>query len=334
MEEINVQAIDAQETLGKEIVAQNETEQPKGKKEKYRKKISVFSIVCFVALSLYSLVLVAMCFWGVLTSMKQGTMAFRKNILGFPEVDSFSDIFNNYKLAFKHFKVEAVVDGRPWQYGFGDMFYNSLIYSLGCTFFATVTPMCVAYCVAKFKFKFNKVIMGAVLVAMVIPMIGQLPSEVAIAKAIGFYDTMVGAWLMKANFLGMYFLIFYSTFKLIPNSYAESVYLDGGNQYTVFFRIILPLSKTTISVVAVLLFIAFWNDYQTPMLFIPNRPTAALGLYHFQWNNSVDALTGVDFGSVPMKLTAAIILFVPVLIFFLIFKNKMMGNLTMGGLKE
>ncbi len=298
--------------------------QERVEKTKKKWKISVFAICCFTILCVYSVLLLYMGSWAFLTTMKATEREFLVNPLGFPERISF----DNYVKAMQNFYVTVKKGRTYYDFYFMDLLSNSLLYSLGCTFFATITPLMVAYCVAKFKFKANSFLMGAVLVAMVIPLIGQIPSEIAIAKAIGFHDNLIGMWLMKANFLGMYFLIFYSTFKLIPNTYAESVYLDGGGPYTVFFKIMLPLSKTTISAIAILLFIQFWNDYQTPLMFLPSRPTAALGLYIFEFNSTN------EISNTPMKMTASIILMLPVLIVFIFMKNKMMGNLTMGGLKE
>ncbi|MBP5467228.1 MAG: carbohydrate ABC transporter permease [Clostridia bacterium] len=164
---------------------------------------------------------------------------------------------------------------------------------------------------------------------MAVPIVGALPSEIRIARALGFYDNLIGMWLMKANFLGMYYLIFQANFKSLPWEYAESVFIDGGGHYTVLFKIMLPLSKTTIWVVAMLLFIQFWNDYQTPMMFIPSMPTAAIGLYKFRFVN----ISQANFGGVPMQMTGCIILMLPMMILFMFIKDKMMGNLTLGGLK-
>ena len=84
---------------------------------------------------------------------------------------------------------------------------------------------------------------------------------------------------------------------------------------------------TTFWVICLLQFVAMWNDYMTPLVFLPNRPTLAYGLLEYQLSNA----NSVD--SVPMKLAGCMILTLPILILYLIFQDKMMGNLTVGGLK-
>lgn len=300
-----------------------------------RKKhnISVYSVLCFTILILYSLLMVFFVLWSIITSLKT-EIDFSKHPLSLPQ----KWMFSNYSVAFKYFKIEftELENGSPVTYAYylSDMLGNSILYALGCTFFATMVPCLVAYACAKYNFKFNKIIIGAVLFAMAVPIVGSLPSEIKIARAIGFYDTLWGNWLMKANFLGMYFLVFYANFKEIPWDYAEAIFIDGGNHYTVLNRVMLPLSKTTIFAVAVLLFIGFWNDYQTPLTFLPSMPTASYGLYYFTYaTNMTDPVTHVNISSIPMRITGCIILMIPMIILFIIMRKRIMGNLTVGGIK-
>ena len=77
-------------------------------------------------------------------------------------------------------------------------------------------------------------------------------------------------------------------------------------------------------------FIGFWNDYQTPLLYMPKHPTISYGLYDL-YNGR-----GAQRGSVAtdvMKLTLATMVMIPILALFLAFKNKLIGNLTVGGIK-
>jgi multiple sugar transport system permease protein len=83
---------------------------------------------------------------------------------------------------------------------------------------------------------------------------------------------------------------------------------------------------STIAAVFILYFIQFWNDYQLPMIFLPLKPTVSYGLYKFQ--NNVNTTM-----STPIKLCAAFVSAVPVIILFIAFRNKIMGNVAMGGIK-
>lgn len=290
-----------------------------------KRKISAYSVICFIILFLYCLLFFTALIWGLVTSVKT-RIDYASNIIGFPTAGWQ---FVNYSRAFENFFYEITTANGKLTYYYFDMLINSILYAVGCTFFATMVPCLVAYATSKYKFRLNKYINGAVIFAMAVPIVGALPSEIRVAQALGFYDKLVGMWLMKANFLGMYYLIFQANFKAISWEYAESVFIDGGGHYTVLFRIMLPLSKTTIWVIAMLLFITFWNDYQTPLMFLPSMPTAAMGLFKFRFMN----ISQANFGGVPMQMTGCIILMLPMLILFIFIKDKMMGNLTVGGLK-
>ena len=106
--------------------------------------------------------------------------------------------------------------------------------------------------------------------------------------------------------------------------------MDGAGEYTVFLRIMLPMVKTVFWTIALIYFITYWNDYQTPLLYMPSYPTLSYGVYSLTVNTS--ASLGLNYKTVQMA--ASMTLIVPILIAFIIFKDKIMGNLTMGGEKE
>ena len=92
----------------------------------------------------------------------------------------------------------------------------------------------------------------------------------------------------------------------------------------------------TIGTVFLIQFIALWNDWQTTMLYLPTHPTLARAVYEMSLGKS-DIGTGSErflLQTAPLKITASMILAVPITIIFVIFRNKLMGNVSVGGLKE
>ena len=85
--------------------------------------------------------------------------------------------------------------------------------------------------------------------------------------------------------------------------------------------------RNTIAAVFILCFVTCWNEYTTPMLFLPSFPTVSYGLYKFQFSTDQQTVT------VPLQMTACIIVIIPIFVMFMFFKNKMMGNITVGGIK-
>ena len=155
---------------------------------------------------------------------------------------------------------------------------------------------------------------------------------ITVTKTLGLYDNIVGSWIMKFGFNNIYYMIFYAFFKKISWEYAESAFLDGGGHYTVFFRIMMPLSVPIIATIFLLNFIPYWNDFETPYMFLPNHTTSAVMLYM-----SIIGGGGTWAGPSPVEITAqlaaAFMVFLPIFILFLAFKNKIMGNLSEGGIK-
>lgn len=231
--------------------------------------------------------------------------------------------FENWQNAF--IDLSITIDGKT--YYIENMFLNSLLYSVGCAFTSTLMQCVGAYLTSKYSFKFGKIVYAIVIVAMILPIVGALPSEIQMLHNLGLYDTFIGILIMKANFLGMYFLVFYAIFKSLSWSYAESAFIDGASHFRVMIQIMFPLVKTTFFAVFMLNFIMYWNDYQGPMLYLPSYPTAAFGMYYMKF-----AATSA-FGREHMQLTGCMMMTLPIVIIFIIFQKRLMGNLTIGGLK-
>ena len=210
------------------------------------------------------------------------------------------------------------------------MYGFTLLYAGGCAITATIVPCITAYACARFNYRFSKLIHTVVIVVMMIPIVGSLPSEIEMARSLNILNTMWGLWIMKANFLGLYFLVFYDIFKSLPVSFSEAAKMDGANNLQIFLQIALPLIKNTFFTVLLIKFITFWNDYQSPKIFMPSFPTIANGL-HFVMNEN--AKEGSIHTEVPARMAMVILTAVPITTLFMIFQKRLLGNLTMGGVK-
>ena len=88
------------------------------------------------------------------------------------------------------------------------------------------------------------------------------------------------------------------------------------------------LVKTAFSTIMLIKFIEFWNDYQTPLLYAPSHPTLAYGVWYMSNNREV-----VGMNNAIMRVTSSMILLIPILIVFILLRKKLMGNITVGGIK-
>lgn len=311
-----------------------------------RKKIKDSSVIdkiiiifFLIVLVLYSLSILFAVGWGLLTSFKS-TLDFlvEKNVLGLPnpKLSSAEMRFSNYGLIFQNFEFDKYA-----------RFYRGSIYvehhthatfltMLGYTFLYTVVgsllqalvPAVCAYLCAKFDFKFSKFIYVLVLFVNIIPIVGSYPSAITLLRDLGLYDTFLGYFMQKFSFCGTYFFVYYAFFETLPNTYSEAAEIDGASRYAALIYIILPLAIKIISTVWLLQFVAFWNDYQTALLYMPTKPTLAYGVYYLCHETAKGKLANV-----PAKTAGCMILALPLIALFSIFKERLMGNISMGGIK-
>lgn len=291
--------------------------------KKRMKKVPVFAIILLVTLIIYMISLSLPMLWALYTSLK-GVVQFKMD----PIFPTWPLTFEPYVKAFNNFLM--LVDdgaGGTKTVAFEGMMLNSVVYSVGCALIQTSVICITAYATSRFNFKFDKIIYNTVIITMILPIVGSLPSEIRMAKMFGLYNKIYGMFIMKAHFLGMYYLVFHAMFRGIPKDYDEAAYIDGANNFVIFFKIILPLASGTFLTIALINFIGYWNDYTTPLVYMPDHPTIAFGLYDF-----VQSPVGEKVHK-PVKLAACMLVFLPNFAVFLIFRNKLIGNISMGGLK-
>ncbi len=300
-----------------------------------KKELNLFAIVIAVVLAVYMITMILPLFWTLMTTLKSTTeyMYYDNggdrlgNILWLPKEGL---TFNNYKTAYQYFYVlvEAdTLDGYDVKYNIFQQFTNSLLYSIGCATAVALVSMVMGYATARFKYKFSEWIYAFALITMALPIVGSMPSEIAVARGLGIFDTFPGIWIMRASFLNTYFLIFHAQFKMIPRDYTEAAKIDGANPFTIMFQIIIPLAMGTISTVFVLTFISFWNDFQIPMVYIPSHPVAAYGMYRFQ-NTAIP-----EIANTPTRLAGICLMALPIVVFYGVFNKKLNVNLSVGGIK-
>lgn len=291
------------------------------KKNRTKVHWSPMKVIMLFGLLLYTFCLFLPLIWGVITSFKSQP-DFRINVIGLP-----SEWVWNYSTVYEKFKISVFTDAGTQMISMGEMFMNSILYAVGCALASTLIPCITAYLCACYDYFLSKVLYVVVIVTMVLPIVGSLPSEIRMAKSLGVFDQFWGMWLLKANFLGMYFIVFYNQFRSLPKTYREAAWIDGAGNWRIMLNIMFPLARNTFMTVALIKFIEFWNDYQTPLIYLPTKPTISLGVYHMAYT------TLNELSTIPMRTTAAVIALVPVLILFLCCHKRLLGNLTMGGIK-
>ncbi len=290
-----------------------------------KKTLTPFGIISLLVLLLYAVSLLLPLLWAFVTSFRDNFDFIMNGAWKWPE-----KWINNYETVLKYFHVKVnTADGLSKRFvEIPEMLLNTVLYAGGGSFFLMLSSLLMAYAASRFKFKACSVIYTAVILQMIIPIVGSLASEIKMARALGLYDNIPGMWLMKCYVQGLYFLVFHGAFKLIPKEYSEAAEIDGAGNFSIMVRIMFPFVSGTIFSVLLLNFISLWNDYQTPLIYMPSHPTLSFGLYYYV-RGSFEAETA----DTPHQLAGCMLMAIPLFLIFIVFQKRLLGNLSMGGLK-
>lgn len=281
-------------------------------KKKSRGERIVFSII-FLLFSIYALSLIIPILWAFITTFKD-EYDYLQDKAGFPS----KWIFTNYPDAFVTLSAKGS--------NLFMMFLNSAWLAFGGTMIGVFVSCMSAYVVAKYKFIGRKLFYTVALVILMLPIVGALPSQYEVYSNLGILNSPA-LLIIYANGMGFNFLILFGFFTSLPWDYVEASFIDGGNHFNTFFRIMLPQAFNVICALAVVAFINVWNDYNTPIVFLESYPTLSSGIFIYQ-NDILQA--GVD---IPMLFAGIFMSAVPVIALFVAFQNKIMEISIGGGLK-
>lgn len=203
--------------------------------------------------------------------------------------------------------------------------FNSVFIAILATGLTVVLSAMAAYALAKIKFKGSNALYFYFLLGLMVPAEATIVPLFITANGLNLIDTYAG--LIFPSIAGsMNLIIMVTFFRGLPNELLEAVRIDGGGELTIFFRIMLPLSKAVISTVCIFAFIGSWNNYLWPLLcsMSSNKFTLPIGIPTFAGTYTVDYVK---------PMTANMIAAVPVIIIYIIFERQIVEGISMSGVK-
>lgn len=191
-----------------------------------------------------------------------------------------------------------------------------------------VSSTIVAYGFARFRFPFRDTLFLLLLATMMLPFAVLLIPVYVAYNELGLINTF---WpLILPHYFGSAFFIFLCRqfFMGIPQDLIDSAKIDGANELTVFLRIMIPLAKPAIVVIAILSFQNSWNEFLGPLIYLKsqNLHTLAVGLYYFQ------GLPGQG-NMANQQMAATVMMVIPVLVIFFIFQKQFIQGANLSGIK-
>jgi multiple sugar transport system permease protein len=213
-------------------------------------------------------------------------------------------------------------------YAFNTVFRYAIPATIGTVFSSAI----VAYGFARLTWPGRNILFSICLATMMIPSQVSLVPLFIIFKNLGWINTYLP--LVVPAFFGNAFFIFMlrQFFRTIPLELSEAAKIDGANEFSILFRIILPLTKPALTVVALFAMQGAWNDYLGPLIYVNEERmwTLALGVQRMGM-----ALTEVGFkdNAYAYLMGVSTIVTLPLLIAFFFAQRSFIEGITMSGVK-
>ncbi|ANE48211.1 sugar ABC transporter permease [Paenibacillus swuensis] len=203
---------------------------------------------------------------------------------------------------------------------------NSLVVAVAVTVSNVVFASMAGFAFSKLKFRGKNVLFGILLVSMMIPyQVTQVPLYILMVNIFELQNTYRA--LILPGIVTVYNIFLAKQFmSSIPNEILESAKMEGCNQFTIYMKIILPLSKTVLAVMAILTFMDSWNTFFWPLLITNSMEmqTIQVGLKNFRFANTTYIA--------PMMAGAAISA-LPMFILFFSLQKYFLEGVTVGAVK-
>ncbi|MCD6239562.1 MAG: carbohydrate ABC transporter permease [Thermotogae bacterium] len=220
---------------------------------------------------------------------------------------------DHYKFLF----TKAQEMGRPFLLAL----FNSIFMSITVTISVILTSAIIGYAVAKIDFKGGRFLNNFVIFQMLLPGFMFIIPLFFVVKALGLLDTY-GAVIIPGLTSAWGVFMFAQSFKSIPSAYIEAARMDGAGELWIVFRIMLPLSRSTASIVGLFTFIGTWDNFLWPLIVIRNYRVMPLSVLLATFNHEYGAYIG------PV-LAASAIQSLPMVIIFLIFRKYFLQGISM-----
>jgi multiple sugar transport system permease protein len=223
-------------------------------------------------------------------------------------------LFSNYVEAFR------AVD-------FAIFYKNSFIICSTALIAGTLTASLCAYSFARLEWKGKKIVFSCIMASMMLPHTVTMIPLFMQWNAIGFNNTWIP--LIAPAFFGggaTYIFMMRQFYLSIPRALDDSAKIDGASHLMIFLKIMLPLTKPAMVVIAVFIFMMSWNDFMGPLIYLndASKYTVALGLhmykgqYQTEWN---------------YLMAAATIAVIPVIVLFLCGQKYFVEGIILSGIK-
>ena len=280
--------------------------------EKKNKRLTkILSIFIYVALGVWALLVLFPFYWMLLSSVKSFASY---NAEFIPKFFTLQPTFQNYIDAFRSVPLFSY-------------FMNTLLSTILTTLAMLIVTVLAAFAFARLEFPGKNLAFTLFLALMMIPTELVVITNYVTITDLNLRNTFLGLILPSITSV-FYIYLLKENFSQIPDELYLAAKVDGTRDIVYLWRVMLPISKPTVITIIILKIIECWNSYVWPRLITDNER-------YFLVSNGIQAIRESGFGrdNVPAMMAAVVSVSLPLIILFLVFRDKVMEGVARGGTK-
>lgn len=269
------------------------------------------NIITYILLAFWAVIVLFPFYWMLLTSVKSYG-AYNSEYI--PKFYTLSPTLQNYADAFT-----AVSLGR--------YLLNTTVYTVVTTAVMMLVITLAAFAFARLEFRGKNILFVLFLSLMMIPNELVIITNFVTITNLDMRNSFPGLILPSITSV-FYIYLLKENFEQIPDSLYYAAKVDGTSDLKYLLKVMIPMSKPTLITIAILKVIECWNSYVWPRLITDDER-------FFLVSNGIQEIRENGFGreNIPAMMAAVVVISVPLIVLFLVFRNKIMAGVSRGGLK-
>lgn len=267
--------------------------------------------VTYILLTVWALMVLFPFYWMVLSSIKSyssyNSEYIPKFIAEYPTLQNYVDAFTTVPL--------------------GRYFTNTIVFTLVTTAVMLVVTVLAAFAFARLEFRGKNVVFAIFLSLMMIPNELVIITNFQTITKLGMRNTFAGLILPSVTSV-FYIYLLKENFEQIPEELYKAAKVDGTSDLKYLLKVMIPICRPTLITVTILKVIECWNSYVWPRLITDDQA-------YFLVSNGIQEIRENGFGreNIPAMMAAVVVISVPLIVLFLIFRKKVMAGVSRGGTK-
>jgi len=271
----------------------------------------ILRIAVYTMLVIWALVVLFPFYWMLLTSVKSYA-SYNSEFI--PKFFTLSPTFENYASAFSAVPLAKY-------------FLNTVIFTVVTTALMLVIAIPSAYAFARLEFKGKNLLFLSFLALMMIPTELVVITNFTTITNLEMRNTFAGLILPSAASV-FYIYLLKENFEQVPNELYLAAKVDGTTDFKYLMKVLVPICRPTVVTVTILKVIECWNSYVWPRLITDEQA-------YYLVSNGIQEIRESGFGreNIPAMMAAVVVISLPLIVLFLIFRNKIMAGVARGGTK-